>query len=68
MSKKIVIDVDSLASLSIGGRKLSHAEVLNIFKKQDVLLYKSSNGKKPFVFDFDNNFTIEEDKGESKSE
>jgi hypothetical protein len=47
----LAIDVNTISGFTIGGRRILIAEILDILKKEGILVYDSNKGVKPFKFD-----------------
>lgn len=43
------IDANSFRGITMGGRKLTPNDIINIFKETGMLIYNSNNGKAPIV-------------------
>jgi len=46
----MAIDVCALRGLTIGGEKLTPAEILRLWRQTGVLVYNSNNGNCPYLF------------------
>jgi len=45
----VAVDVESLTNLTVGGEKLSPAEVIRIWRETGILIYNSHYGNAPIV-------------------
>lgn len=64
----VAIDVNSISGFTFGGRKIPIVEILDILKKQGVLIYDSRKGEKPFLFDPSSKVMLIESKTEEAKE
>ena len=51
MENKIAIDIQSISNFSFGGINISVREILDVYRKEGILLYDSTKGVAPVIIE-----------------